>query len=266
MSYQCNLDIFEGPLDLLLHLIKEQKMDIYDIPIAEISRQYLSYLDLLSELNLEIVGDYLVIAAELAKIKSKTLLPTPETEEDALVSAGEDPRAELMRRLIEYQRYKEAAFELRQREYDQQQLFTRTGEVELSNSEEELLIEANVFDLLTAFQKVLKDKSFTKNFEIKVTTLSVSDCISDILEILNASDSVTFDSLFTVLDTKQEVIVTFLAILELMRMQLIRSQQGQHFDTIRLYMAVDRDAQAEIMKEYYDAEEKETLSQNDDSL
>ena len=241
-------------------------MDIYDIPIAEITRQYLEYLDLLSELNLEMVGEYLVMAAELAKIKSKTLLPTPETEEDALAAAGEDPRAELMRRLLEYQRYKEAAFELRQREYDQQQLFTRTGEIELSNSEEELLIEANVFDLLTAFQKVLKDKSFTKNFEIKVTTLSVSDCISDILEILNASDSVTFDSLFTVLDTKQEVIVTFLAILELMRMQLIRSQQGQHFDTIRLYMAVDRDAQAEIMKEYYDAEEKETLSQNDDSL
>ena len=241
-------------------------MDIYDIPIAEITRQYLDYLDLLSELNLEMVGEYLVMAAELAKIKSKTLLPTPETEEDALAAAGEDPRAELMRRLLEYQRYKEAAFELRQREYDQQQLFTRTGEVELSNPEEELLIEANVFDLLTAFQKVLKDKSFTKNFEIKVTTLSVSDCISDILEILNASDSVTFDSLFTVLDTKQEVIVTFLAILELMRMQLIRSQQGQHFDTIRLYMAVDRDAQAEIMKEYYDAEEKETLSQNDDSL
>ena len=266
MSYQCNLDIFEGPLDLLLHLIKEQKMDIYDIPIAEITKQYLDYLDLLSELNLEMVGEYLVMAAELAKIKSKTLLPTPETEEDALAAAGEDPRAELMRRLLEYQRYKEAAFELRQREYDQQQLFTRTGEIELSNSEEELLIEANVFDLLTAFQKVLKDKSFTKNFEIKVTTLSVSDCISDILEILNASDSVTFDSLFTVLDTKQEVIVTFLAILELMRMQLIRSQQGQHFDTIRLYMAVDRDAQAEIMKEYYDAEEKETLSQNDDSL
>ena len=241
-------------------------MDIYDIPIAEITRQYLDYLDLLSELNLEMVGEYLVMAAELAKIKSKTLLPTPETEEDALAAAGEDPRAELMRRLLEYQRYKEAAFELRQREYDQQQLFTRPGEVELSNSEEELLIEANVFDLLTAFQKVLKDKSFTRNFEIKVTTLSVSDCISDILEILNASDSVTFDSLFTVLDTKQEVIVTFLAILELMHMQLIRSQQGQHFDTIRLYMAVDRDAQAEIMKEYYDAEEKETLSQNDDSL
>ena len=256
MNYQCNLDIFEGPLDLLLHLIKEQKMDIYDIRIAEITRQYLTYLDLLSELNLEMVGEYLVMAAELAKIKSKALLPTLETEEDTLAATGEDPRAELMRRLLEYQRYKEAAFELRQKEYDQQQLFSRTGEVVLDNSEQELLIEANVFDLLTAFQKVLKEKSFKKNYEIKVTVLSVSDRIGDILEILNASESITFDSLFTTLNTKQEVIVTFLAILELMRMQLIRSQQGQQFDTIRLYMSVDRDAQEEIMKEYYDAEEE----------
>ncbi len=260
MNYQCNLDIFEGPLDLLLHLIKEQKMDIYDIRIAEITKQYLSYLDLLSELNLEMVGEYLVMAAELAKIKSKTLLPIPETEEDVLTAAGEDPRAELMRRLLEYQRYKEAAFELRQKEYDQQQLFSRTGEVVLENSEEELLIEANVFDLLTAFQKVLKEKSFKKNYEIKVTTLSVSDRISGILEILNVSESVTFDSLFTTLNTKQEVIVTFLAILELMRMQLIRSQQARQFDVIRIYAAVSREVQEEVLKEFYDAEENETSS------
>ena len=260
MNYQCSLDIFEGPLDLLLHLIKEQKMDIYDIRVAEITKQYLSYLDLLSELNLEMVGEYLVMAAELAKIKSKTLLPIPETEEDVLTAAGEDPRAELMRRLLEYQRYKEAAFELRQKEYDQQQLFSRTGEVVLENSEEELLIEANVFDLLTAFQKVLKEKSFKKNYEIKVTTLSVSDRITGILEILNELESVTFDSFFTTLNTKQEVIVTFLAILELMRMQLIRSQQAKQFDVIRIYAAVSREVQEEALKEFYDIEESDTLS------
>jgi len=260
MNYRCNLDIFEGPLDLLLHLVKEQKMDIYDIRITEITRQYLSYLDLLSELNLETVGEYLVMAAELAKIKSKTLLPLPETEEDALTAAGEDPRAELMRRLLEYQRYKEAAFDLRQKEYDQQQLFTRAGEVVLESSEEELLIEANVFDLLTAFQKVLQEKSFKKDYEIKVTTLSVSDRINDILEILNLSESVTFDSLFTTLNTKQEVIVTFLAILELMRMQLIRSQQARQFDVIRIYAAVDREIQTERLKEFYDAEEKDSYT------
>ena len=257
MNYQCNLDIFEGPLDLLLHLIKEQKMDIYDIPIAKITKQYLEYLDLLSELNLEMVGEYLVMAAELAKIKSKTLLPTPETEADALLAAGQDPRSELMRRLLEYQRYKEAAFDLRQKEYDQQQIFTRTSEVELNDSEEEILIEANVFDLLTAFQKVLKNKSFLKDYEFKVTTLSVSDRIGDILKILNASDSVTFHSLFTVLNTRQEVVVTFLAVLELMRMQLIRSQQGKQFDVIRLYAAVDRETQDNVLKEIFATEKKE---------
>jgi segregation and condensation protein A len=260
MNYRCNIDIFEGPLDLLLHLIKEQKMDIYDIRISEITKQYLSYLDLLSELNLEMVGEYLVIAAELAKIKSKTLLPVPETEEDVLAAEGEDPRAELMRRLLEYQRYKEAAFELRQKEYDQQQLFTRTGEVVLESSEEELLIEANVFDLLTAFQKVLKEKSFKKDYEIKITTLSISDRIKDILEILNLSESVTFDSLFTTLNSKQEVIVTFLAILELMRMQLIRSQQARQFDVIRIYAAVDREVQTERLKEFYAAKEKDSYT------
>ena len=130
----------------------------------------------------------------------------------------------------------------------------------LESSEEELLIEANVFDLLTAFQKVLQEKSFKKDYEIKVTTLSVSDRINDILEILNLSESVTFDSLFTTLNTKQEVIVTFLAILELMRMQLIRSQQARQFDVIRIYAAVDREIQTERLKEFYDAEEKDSYT------
>jgi len=256
MNYQCNLDIFEGPLDLLLHLIKEQKMDIYDIPVADITKQYLEYLDLLSELNLEMVGEYLVMAAELTRIKSKTLLPAPETEEDALAAAGEDPRAELIRRLLEYKRYKEAAFELRQKEYDQQQLFPRNGELELEDTEQEVLVEANVFDLLTAFQKVIKEKSFKKNYEIKITTLSVSDRISGILEILNASESVAFNSLFTELNTKQEIIVTFLAILELMRMQLIRCQQGKQFEAIRIYCVVDRETQEQIFKEFQETEEQ----------
>jgi segregation and condensation protein A len=256
MNYQCNLDIFEGPLDLLLHLIKEQKMDIYDIPVADITKQYLEYLDLLSELNLEMVGEYLVMAAELARIKSKTLLPAPETEEDALAAAGEDPRAELIRRLLEYKRYKEAAFELRQKEYDQQQLFPRNGELELEDTEQEVLVEANVFDLLTAFQKVIKEKSFKKDYEIKITTLSVSDRISGILEVLNASESVAFNSLFTELNTKQEIIVTFLAILELMRMQLIRCQQGKQFDAIRIYCVVDRETQEQIFKEFQETEEQ----------
>ena len=258
MSYQCKIDIFEGPLDLLLHLIKEQKMDIHDIPIAEITRQYVEYLGLMKELNLEIIGDYLVMAAELTRIKSKALLPVQETEAEE-GEQGVDPRAELTRRLLEYQRYKDAAFELRKREYERQQVFARGGEIEVeedgSGSE---LIEASVFDLLNAFQNVLKNISFRKDFEIHVDTYSVADRINYILEILNASETITFESLFTALDNKQEVIVTFLALLELMRLKLLRVQQVKQFDAIRIYRTTDRETQEEVLTLYHESAEGES--------
>jgi len=251
MVYQCKLKIFEGPLDLLLHLLKEQKMDICDIQIAEISRQYMSYLELMQEMNLELVGEYLVMAAELARIKSKTLLPTPEMDEENEFAGGEDPRAELMRRLREYQRYRDAAFELRMKEHDRQQVFSRGGEIEIEESSENReLIEASVFDLFKAYQKVLDTKSFEKDYEIEITEMSVTDRIQYILDILNSSDSVTFESFFTVLNRKQEIIVTFLAILELMRLKLLRVQQSQHFEAIRIYKSTDQKTQDAILKEY----------------
>ena len=252
MAYQCKLDIFEGPLDLLLHLIKEQKMDIYDIPIAQITRQYMDYLALMQELNLEVVGEYLVMAAELARIKSKTLLPAPEVDGEFDEGSGEDPRAELMRRLKEYQRYRDAAFELRMKEHDRQQVFARGGQVEIDDSSEEReLVDASVFDLLKAYQKILDTKSFEKDYEIEITEMSVTGQIQHIMEILNASESVTFESLFTVLNTRQEVIVTFLAILELMRLKLLRVQQTRHFETIRIYKSADEETQDAILEEYH---------------
>ena len=254
MSYQCKLDIFEGPLDLLLHLIKEQKMDVYDIPIAQITRQYMEYLGVMQELNLELVGEYLVMAAELTRIKSKILIPAPEANEEFDAGSGEDPRAELMRRLKEYQRYRDAAFELRLKEHDRQQVFVRGGQIEIDGStEEKELVDASVFDLLKAYQKILDNKLFEKDYEIEITEMSVTDQIQHIMEILNASESVTFESFFTVLNTKQEVVVTFLAILELMRLKLLRVQQARHFETIRIYKAADQEAQDAILKEYQQA-------------
>ena len=251
MSYQCKLDIFEGPLDLLLHLIKEQKMDVYDIPIAQITRQYMDYLGVMQELNLELVGEYLVMAAELTRIKSKILIPAPETNEEFDAGSGEDPRAELMRRLKAYQRYRDAAFELRLKEHDRQQVFVRGGQIAIDgNKEERELVDASVFDLLKAYQKILDNKLFEKDYEVEITEMSVTDQIQHIIEILNASESVTFESLFTVLNTKQEVVVTFLAILELMRLKLLRVQQARHFETIRIYKAADQEAQDAIMREY----------------
>ena len=251
MTYQLKLDIFEGPLDLLLHLIREQKMEIHDIPVAEISRQYLSYLDLMNELNLEVAGEYLVMAAELTRIKSKMLLPSHD-EEDG--EDGIDPRDELTRRLLEYQRYKGAAGDLRQLEYDRLQLFSRGSEIQVEEGEEEIVMDATVFDLFSAFKQVLSRKTFKEDIEIKITTLSVSERINRVLDVLNEHESVTFESLFADNRTKQEVIVTFLALLELMRMSLIRVQQGAHFETIRVYRTSDRETQEEALRDYSDAD------------
>ena len=248
MTYQLKLDIFEGPLDLLLHLIKEQKMDIHDISVAEISNQYLSYLDLMNDLNLDVAGEYLVMAAELTRLKSKTLLPSHGEDED--VEEGTDPRDELTRRLLEYQRYKHAAGDLRQLEYERQKLFSRGSEIQIEEGEEEIVVDATVFDLFSAFKQVLSRRTFKEDIEIKITTLSVSERITRVLDTLNENESVTFESLFVDNRTKQEIIVTFLALLELMRMSLIRVQQGTHFETIRVYRASNREAQEEALKDY----------------
>ncbi len=251
MTYRCNIEIFEGPLDLLLHLIKEQKMDIQDIAISTITRQYMDYIDLMQDLNLEVAGDYLIMASELTRIKSKMLLPVQEQElEDG--EEGQDPRAELMRRLQEYQRYKEAAFDLRVKEHDRQQVFVRGGEVLFDeDSGEEMIAEASAFDLLNAFQNILKNKEFKKDYEITVSTFSVADRLTHILEILNAAKTITFDSLFTVLNTRRELIVTFLALLESMRLKLVRIQQAKQFDPIRLYLSADHETQVKILQQYH---------------
>jgi segregation and condensation protein A len=257
MTYQLKLDIFEGPLDLLLHLIKEQKMEIHDIPVADISRQYLEYVGLMTDLNLEVAGEYLVMAAELTRLKSKMLLPS-HGEEDG--DEGTDPRAELTRRLLEYQRYKSAAEDLRYLEHERQQLFSRGSEIQVEEGEEEVIVDATVFDLFSAFKEVLNKKTFIEDYEIKITTLSVSAHITRVLDILNKHESVTFESLFDESQSKQEVIVTFLALLELMRMSLIRVQQGSQFETIRVYPTADQEAQKEALKDYIESEEEPELN------
>ena len=251
MTYQFKLDIFEGPLDLLLHLIKEQKMDIYDIPLVDVTRQYLEYVDMIQDMDLELAGDYLVMAAELARIKSKELLPAPPGEEGA--EEGEDPRTELTRRLLEYQRYKGAAAKLRDRETDRQQVFARGKEMVLEDGAEDL-VEASVFDLFSAFKSVLEKKSFRKDYEIKITTLSVAERIERVLDLLNEQDSIIFDSLFEGLDTKQEMIATFLALLELMRMNLARVQQIAPYEAIRIYLTADWETQQEALKIFHESE------------
>jgi segregation and condensation protein A len=224
------LPVFEGPLDLLLHLIKESKIDIYDIPIVDITRQYLGYIKLLKELNLEIAGDFLVMAATLIHIKSKMLLPPDEEQRDDQI---EDPRSELVQRLLEYQSYKDSSLHLRKREEIWKNIFTRSipDKDGLEFNAEPELFEANVFDLISAFQKLL-EKAPEHIREITRETLTVADKINYIIERLEKDDGVRFEELFEEGYTKITLIVTFLALLEIIRLGLAKIYQEKAFGSI----------------------------------
>jgi len=224
------LPIFEGPLDLLLHLIKENKIDIYDIPIVDITKQYLDYLELMKELNLEIAGEFLVMAATLIHIKSKMLLPPDEeqTEEPA-----EDPRAELVQRLLEYQSFKEASTTLREKEEIWKNIFRRPPleNGDFDTESEPLLFEVSLFDLISAFKNILS-KTPGEAIEISRETLTVADKINFIIERLEREDGIKFEELFNEGSTKIVLIVTFLALLELIRLGLVKAYQEKSFGSI----------------------------------
>ncbi|MBI5027216.1 MAG: segregation/condensation protein A [Nitrospirae bacterium] len=228
--YQIKLPVFEGPLDLLLHLIKEAKIDIYDIPIAIITKQYIEYLELMKELNLEIAGEFLVIAATLIHIKSKMLLPPDESPSE---EQAEDPRAELVARLLEYQTFKEASKTLREREDLWKNIFYRPplDEKEIIIEPSPMLFELNLFDLLAAFKQLL-EKAPEEAMEITRQTLTVKDKINLILERLEKEESIRFESLFADSYTMATLIVTFLAFLELIRLGLVKAYQEKIFGPI----------------------------------
>lgn len=226
------LSVFEGPLDLLLHLIKENKIDIYDIPIVDITKQYLDYLEIMKELNLEIAGEFLVMAATLIYIKSRMLLPPNEeqTEEPA-----EDPRAELVKRLLEYQAFKEASLQLRERENIWKNIFRRLPPEtkDFENDPDILPFEASLFDLLSAFRSLLS-KAPEQMIEITRETLTVTDRINYIMECIEGKEGIRFEKLFEQAFTKITLIVTFLALLELIRLGLVKAYQEKVFGSIWL--------------------------------
>jgi segregation and condensation protein A len=235
MAYKVMLDIFEGPLDLLLYLIKKNEVDIYAIPIAVITDQYLEYLDLMKALNLDVVGEFLVMAATLTAIKSRMLLPPSEDEEEG--DEGIDPRAELMEHLLEYQRYKEAAHQLKDRELLEKDIFTRiqSEEQSLQVDKDTAAIEVNLFDLVDALRKVIERKDLAGDFmEVTVEKISVKDKMVAILEKLKENQQITFQSLFDEVTTKYEIIVAFLSILELMRLRAVKVFQVHPYGEIRV--------------------------------
>jgi len=231
IGYTFRLEGFEGPLDLLLHLIQRNELDIFNIPIALVTEQYLEYLQLMKVLNLDIAGEYLLMASTLLHIKSRMLLPrSSEGEEEE----EEDPRAELVRRLLEYQKYKQAAGELEKRPLLDRDVFIRLAPPESPEPEEER-IEVNLFDLLEAFREVLKRVKPEAVHEVILEQLSVEDKIEEILTLLEKENrSMAFHRLFPEEASRRVVVVTLLAILELVKMKRIRIFQMAPFETIRI--------------------------------
>ncbi len=229
--YSIKLPAFEGPLDLLLHLIKENKIDIYDIPIAIITHQYLQYIELMKELNLEIAGEFLVMAATLIQIKSRMLLPVDEEE---LPDDYEDPRLELVQRLLEYQAFKEASFSLKEKHESWRDHYWREPLEGVKEEQEEAeleLFDLSLFDLITAFKKLL-EKVPEDALEISREKLTIKDKISLIVERLESAETIKFESLFTEDSTRTELVVTFIALLEVIRLGLARGYQDKEFGEI----------------------------------
>lgn len=226
------LDTFEGPLDLLLYLIRKQNLDILDIPVAEITRQYMSYIELMQMMNLDLAAEYMVMAAMLAEIKSRMLLPRPESEDED----EEDPRALLVRRLQEYERYRQAALDIEK--------LPRVGrEVYLANPCREhvkpMRIDPHVeiHDLLMAFAEVMKRVDEKKSFNINREALSIRERMSMILERVNNREFIPFESLFESNEGKMGLVVTFMAILELLKDHLLLIVQNEQFAPIHVKAA-----------------------------
>lgn len=237
-AYNVSIEAFEGPLDLLLHLIRKNEVDIYNIPIAAIARQYLEYIELMKELNLDVAGEFLVMASTLIQIKSKLLLPTPADEESA--EEEEDPRAELVKRLLEYSKYKEAAQLLGERELLGRDVFARKFAapelIALQPGEEPTQVE--MIELIEALQRVLAKIPAETFHEVGVENISIADRIAEILAFLEGEEAVAFEELFADILTREYVVATFLAILELCKLKLVKLVQAQRLATIWVMPAV----------------------------
>ena len=231
-ALQVFLEAFEGPLDLLLYLIRRQNIDILDIPIAEVTQQYVQYIEMMNELQLELAGEYLVMAAMLAEIKSRMLLPRPEVEEDE----EDDPRAELVRRLQEYERFKKAAQDISDLPRLERDIFVASADV----PERQVVVklpDVTLKELLVAFHDVLKRAEMYSNLHLQREALSVRQRMSEILTRINANSFIGFAALFDPKEGRHGVTVTFMALLELLREALIEVVQAEQFSAIHVRAA-----------------------------
>jgi segregation and condensation protein A len=233
-AYPVRLDHFEGPLDVLLHLIKKNEVSIYDIPIVAITQQYIEYIDLMQELNLDVAGEFLVMAATLIHIKSRMLLPRPDpTQEDP----EEDPREALVRRLLEHQKFKAAAELLHERETLRSAQWTRPdGPIaEIAGEAPEPEIEVDLFSLIGAFRAVLERAKQRPKMYLPSEQIPIEDRIEQLLTRLSETEACGFEDLFADVQSRAGLIVTFLALLEMIRLKLVRVFQSGALAPIRVY-------------------------------
>jgi segregation and condensation protein A len=251
-DYKISLDLFEGPLDLLLHLVKKHELPILDIPVSFITEKYLEHLELMRSMNLDVAGEYLLMAATLVHLKSRELLPTPDPlpVEDATGEDEEDPRQELIRRLLEYQKYKDAAAGLGDRPVVGRNVWTRGSAIELEGvgQVEAPLEDVPVFKLVEALADVLKKARVKISHEVIADRLSITDRINQLVDRLESEGTFSFRSCFSFLEDgvarsgaqlKHDVVVTFLAILEMTKLKLIRIVQPGQAEDITITRAVE---------------------------
>ena len=238
-AFRVSLPAFEGPLDLLLHLIQKHELDVLDLPIAFVTERYLEYLELMRELDLDVASEYLLMAATLAHIKSKMLLPTPpiDQDDDLSLELGADPRGELIRRLLEYQKYKAVAEELGARGIQGRDVFLR-GATIAEADEPPPLAELGLFTLLDAFQKVLARGKHDLAREVTADRMSMQERMTQITDLLTARRSCAFDDLFDGAVTRYDLVVTFLALLEMAKTRMVRVYQADPTAAIHIELAL----------------------------
>lgn len=238
-AYQVKLDAFEGPLDLLLHLINQYEIDIYDIPMAEITEQYMRYIHTMQHLELDIASEYLVMAATLIAIKSNMLLPKQEVFEDT-DDYEEDPREELMQRLIEYRKYKNVAERLKEKDMNTNQIFTRAPVVFETFSEQKRPMEKgniSIYDMLGALGRMFERKKWNEPLDTKIerSEIPIEQRMEDILQsVKKEKDGVSFDQLFPYY-SRSHIVITFMALLELMKDHKVYCKQTTHFDSLYVF-------------------------------
>ncbi len=255
-QYLVDLPLFQGPMDLLLYLIKKDEIDIYDIPIAGITRQYLEYIDLLKDLDIEVAGEYVLMAASLIRLKVRLLLPRDDEEK-----AEDDPRHELMQALIEYRKFKEAGEMLRDTAIIEEAKVVPPSPLKDKQLITDLTPGPALFDLLTAFKEMVAERQEEIKHEVDREEISVEERIAYVLAFLNNKEFATFRDLFADMPRKIVAIVTFIALLEMTRLRRIKIMQSSLFEELRVYRGENFDSTAAEIEETENALISETVGQ-----